>query len=148
MLYTQVCTPVNGRYQVEVTLVSYSNPSGRCQGCAVNTDSEGVVSHSCCDDFSRFSDRACDSFRQCDVYFIFCLRPTDSTGMGCSNYTNKTSDVFGNLMSGNLGQGLSNQLFPGLLEPYTVSVMHIIFCRHTHTVLLHKFVAWQHCSWM
>ena len=71
----------------------------------------------------------CDGIRRCDTYFIFCLRPTDSTDiLGCFYYTNRTTRVFFNTASidfaQNIGPDLRNPFsLPGLLEAYTVSVM-------------------------
>ena len=67
----QVCVLVQGRYLLEVRLNGYENPEGKCVDCPPNQ-----TTHSCCDDHERFSN--CDGNRQCDSYFIFCLRPFGS----------------------------------------------------------------------
>ena len=116
---------VNGHYLVEVRLFNYANPSGRCQGCPLRSTSNSGVLSSCCDDFGRFF-RTCNSYRLCDNYFIYCLRPFGSTEIGCSSYVNSTSTV--NTDDGPIDfsqgtvLGLPNPLlFKGFTGAYTVS---------------------------
>ena len=109
----------NGRYQLEMRLSRYNNPTRTCQDCPRGT---------CCDDFGRNGN--CDSDRECDVYFIYCLRPLGSTGMDCFNYRNITASevrrdtTFINFNQDSTVLGLPNPLrLPGLTEAYTVSVL-------------------------
>ena len=120
----------NSRYQLEVTLFRYSNPTRTCRTCPFLNGQP-----TCCDDFGRTSD--CLGDRQCDVYFIYCLRPLGSEGMGCFNYTNNMiSDVRTDTTSFDFDQdstelGLPNPLhLPGLTETYIVSKMYIPLASH------------------
>ena len=121
---------------MEVTLVSYNSPTGRCQDCPINTEGDG--SHSCCDDFDRFSDRVCDidGHRQCDPYFTFCLRPLGNTGRGCSTHRNVTSRSRNERPSIDFDKdhyefGLPNPLhLPGLTKPYSVCLNISMHCVH------------------
>ena len=81
-----MCVIVKGLYHVEVKLLGYENPTQRCQECRL---SNGL--RSCCDDFSR-NDRCTDDDRECDSYFIYCLRPFETSNTregGCSNFHEK-----------------------------------------------------------
>ena len=110
---------------MEVTLVRYdNNPSGRCQGCPINTEGD----RSCCDDPNRFSGN-CDGNRRCDPYFTFCLRPLSSRGRGCSNYRNATSSSRNDKTTIDFKKdddelGLPNPLhLPGLTDAYSVRLL-------------------------
>ena len=121
---TKVCVIVNGRYQVGVRLFNYSNPTGRCQECAVNQN--GI--HSCCDSQTEFG--ICDGRLRCDSFFIYCLRPLNtsysSMKEGCLGFANMTSSF--NRDDGPVDfenatvLGLPNPLlFAGLTDTYMVS---------------------------
>ena len=72
---------------VKLTLFDYDNPTGTCYDpgeCARPDDQ-----YRCCDDSSRNS--RCTGFRQCDSYFIYCLRPLGSEGEGCAGYEQRIS---------------------------------------------------------
>ena len=123
----QLCVIVEGLYQVEVRLLGYENPTGRCQACQVLLN--GI--RSCCDDFGK-SDGCTDDDRECDSYFTYCLRPfgsQDSQEGGCSNLDNSermTSNVSSDDGSIDFTQdivlGLDNPFhLQGLTNDYTVS---------------------------
>ena len=83
--HLQLCIVVQGFYLVEVRLLGYENPTEKCQGCLRTYN--GISTLRCCDDFSR-SDQCTDGGRECDSYFIYCLRPLQSQDFqegGCSN---------------------------------------------------------------
>ena len=123
----QVCVLVQGRYLVEVRLNEYENREGKCIGGCPRDEAD--TTHSCCDDFSRFSN--CDGMnRQCDSYFIFCLRPFGSRRVtyDCRNLYNDTRMTSVNDNDGPVDftsstvLGLENPfLLPGLTEEYEVS---------------------------
>ena len=114
-----------GSYQVEVRLFNYSNPTGRCCDCP----RQNMV-RSCCDAFDIFTG-PCGGVRGCDSFFLYCLRPLNSTVEGgCANFAKKRSTV--NMDDGpiNFSQstvlGLHNPLLlPGLTDAYTVSLAHM-----------------------
>lgn len=112
---------VNGHYLVEVRLFAYNNPTGKCQGCYVQRSNQVR----CCDTNSVVD---CENIRRCDSYFIYCLRPlnTSSIEEGCFGFENRTSDFNRNDGTLNFSNetvlGLPNPLLlPGLTEAYTVS---------------------------
>ena len=111
ILNMQVCV---GLYVVEVQLFGYDNPTGRCydqQECIINDGQ-----HRCCD-ARRVND--CTAFRRCDSYFIYCLRPLGSDGVGCSGYRNRTSLV--NWDDDNLDAvDFSQSIVLGLENPLTL----------------------------
>ena len=81
----QACVVVEGLYQLEVTVLGYNNPTGRCRDCL-------YVSHGvrgCCDRFPETMN--CSDFL-CDSFFIYCLRTLGTTGRGCSYFGNRVSD--------------------------------------------------------
>ena len=118
----QTFTVVKGWYRAEITLFQYNNtPPGRCHDCNF-----GEQMLRCCDS-SNTVIGICEGGELCDVYFTYCLRPYGSTGSGCSNYTNVTSNVRNNRNSFSFPQqdmnvlGLPNPLLlPGLTNAYTV----------------------------
>ena len=121
----QVCVLVQGRHLLEVRLNGYENRDGKCIDCP--RDQSDTI-HSCCDDFRRFSD--CDGNRQCDSYFIFCLRPFGSRRViyDCQTFYNDTKMTSVNRDDGPIDftnevvLGLENPfLLPGLTEEYEVS---------------------------
>ena len=82
----QVCEIVHGQYEVEVRVFSYSNPTGRCPGCILRGNNET----GCCDTFLV---ETCEDNLRCDSFFIYCLRPLNSTVEGgCANFETKTSN--------------------------------------------------------
>ena len=88
---------VEGRYLVEVRLNGYTNPTGSCQGCKRSPGS-GLT---CCDTVHVTSDCMRDG-RQCDSYFVYCLRPFGDARQpprGCS------SDEYRNVSSINTDDG-------------------------------------------
>ena len=110
---------------LEVRLNGYNNQEGKCLGCP-RDQSDSI--HSCCDDFSRFSD--CDGNRRCDSYFIFCLRPLGSERerYDCQTLYNDTKVTSANGndapidFTNEVVLGLENPfLLPGLTEEYEVS---------------------------
>ena len=131
-LHLQLCVIVEGLYQVEVRLLGYENPTGRCQGCPFHNGFR-----SCCDSFNR-NDRCTDGDRGCDSYFTYCLRPfgnqTSQDGGGCSDRDNSeimTSQANENDGGVNFFQstvlGLGNPfLFQGLTNNYMVSACLVL----------------------
>ena len=121
----QVCVLVQGRYQLEVRLNGYVNQEGKCVDCPRD---QSDTTRSCCDDFSRFSN--CDRMnRQCDSYFIFCLRPFGSWRQryDCRNLYNDSKVTSVNRNDGpvdftnEMVLGIENPfLLPGLTEEYEV----------------------------
>ena len=124
--YMQVCVLVQGRYVLQVRLNGYENRDGNCIGCPRN---QSDTTHSCCDDHGRFDN--CDrNDRQCDIYFIFCLRPFGSQR---ERYDYRTLYNDTKVTSVNRNDGpvdftnetvldLENPfLLPGLTEKYEVS---------------------------
>ena len=111
---------------MEVRLNGYVNQEGKCIDCP--RDQAGTT-HSCCDDFSRFS--RCDGNRRCDSYFIFCLRPFGSRRerYDCRTFYNDTKmtsvnddDVRPIDFTDEMVLDLENPfLLPGLTEEYEVS---------------------------
>ena len=63
---------VRGDYQLEILVSQYNNPDGRCAGCG--------QSRGCCDGFEL---GICRGDEKCDNFFVFCLRPyqTSSTNL-------------------------------------------------------------------
>ena len=119
----QVCVLVQGRYLLEVRLNGYDNREGKCVDCPRDQST-----HSCCDDFKRFSN--CDRDRLCDSYFIFCLRPfgSERKTYDCQTFYNDTrmtsvNDDDGPIdFTNEMFLGLENPfLLPGLTEEYGVS---------------------------
>ena len=121
----QVCVLVQGRYLLQIRLNGYNNPEGKCIGCLLD---QSRSTHSCCDDYGRFSN--CISDRRCDSYFIFCLRPFGSQReeYDCQTFYNDTRMTSVNNNDGPIDftneivLGLENPfLLPGLTEEYEVS---------------------------
>ena len=114
-----MCLLVEGLYQLEVTLSSYSNPTGRCGGCG--------PSQGCCDDHG---DTTCGGLEHCDTYFIYCLRTIGSTGR--CYFGNMTSDVsidnsHTDFSSRSMVFGLDNPLIlQGLTSNYSVYTINVI----------------------
>ena len=121
----QVCVLVQGRYQLEVRLNRYVNQEGKCIGRCPRDPSN--TTHSCCDDFRRFSN--CGGDRRCDSYFFFCLRPFGSERQryDCQSFYNDTKMTSVNDddrpidFTSEMVLGLENPfLLPGLTEEYEV----------------------------
>ena len=121
----QVCVLVQGRYLLEVRLNGYENQEGKCVGCPRD---QSATTHSCCDDFRRFSN--CVGDRRCDSYFIFCLRPFGSERQryDCRTLYNDTRVTSVNRDDGPINftsemvLDLENPfLLPGLTEEYEVN---------------------------
>ena len=75
---------------MEVRLLGYENPTQRCRECRLINNLR-----SCCDDFSR-NDQCTEGDRECDSYFIYCLRPFGTSNAqegGCSNFEKMVSSV-------------------------------------------------------
>ena len=123
LLTLQLCTTVEGLYQVEVRLLDYENPTQRCQDCPFLNGFR-----SCCDDFSR-STGCTGSSRECDNQFTFCLRPfgNDSSHEGgCSDGERMTSGINRNSETIDFTQDTVLRLdnpfhLQGLTNDYTVS---------------------------
>ena len=106
---------------MEVQLFGYDNPTGRCydQEQCIRDDGQ----HRCCDDTRA---TGCTGVRRCDSFFIYCLRPLGSDGVGCSQYRNRTSlsnsddnDLDADDFSQSTVLGLENPLIlRGLTEKY------------------------------
>ena len=115
-------------------MLNYSNPTGRCQGCPQDLSNNVSIVRSCCDAGSMFTG-PCDDFRGCDSYFIYCLRPLNSTAEGgCTKFENQTSTA--NMEDGPIDfsqstvLGLANPLLlQGLTDAYTVSLAYIEMCK-------------------
>ena len=92
---------VRAEYVIEVHVQSYSNPSNK----AFDQDGD------CCDPSSH---SACTGAELCDSYFMFCLRPlnTSPTQRGCDT-PNITSEVARNDASINF----INSTFLGIANP-------------------------------
>ena len=117
---------------MEVRLFNYSNPTGRCRDCY--TGSNEV---SCCDSNHVGT---CEEWRQCDSYFIYCLRPPhlNNTERGCFGFENRTSNVNRNDETLNFSSGmllgLPNPIrLQGLTEAYAVS---LFLCKKNSVHLL------------
>ena len=104
---------------MEVRLNGYTNPTGRCQDCKITTgltccDTLGVTNH-------------CRGGRQCDSYFIYCLRPFGDVRQpprGCSS--NEYRDVSSiNTDDGPLDFSQSTVL--GLNNPQVLSGLEDIY---------------------
>ena len=98
-------------YVVEVHMQSYNNPINRAIG------QEG----DCCD-LVPDADSTCSEHERCDSYFIFCLRPlnTSHTQRGC-DAPNITSEVAHN----NASIDFTNSTFLGITNPF-----HLNASRH------------------
>ena len=121
----KVCVIVKGHYIVEVRLFGYSIPSGKCQECV---NSAGLLR--CCDSFET---EDCSNDRQCDSYFIYCLRPVNTSSIeeGCSGFENIMSNSNRNdgpvNFQNNIVLGLPNPLLlPGLTDNYTVGEFYFL----------------------
>ena len=122
-----MCVIVQGLYQVEVRLLGYENPTQRCL-------SNGGQRLSCCDDFNR-QDRCTDGDRECDSYFIYCLRPFQTQGSqegGCSN-SDRAERSAVNVDDGMIDfsqtevLGLNNPFqLQGLTDDYRVSYLTLV----------------------
>lgn len=68
-------------YEVEVTVHSYQNPTGRCDGCRQS----GIPNPGCCDEtFIRPSSMSCEiAADTCDTTVDYCIRDLRSTANGC-----------------------------------------------------------------
>ena len=107
-------------YVVEVHMQSYNNPTNRAVGQGGD----------CCDPQSG-GDHSCTETKLCDSYFIFCLRPlnTSPTQRGCDT-PNITSEVAPNNDSIDFNQptflGITNPFHLNASGPWQVSVFHYI----------------------
>ena len=128
--YMQVCVLVQGRYVLQVRLNGYVGQEGNCIGCPLlDPPGPGRRTRSCCDDHEHFNN--CDhDDRQCDIYFIFCLRPFGSQRgrYDCQTFYNDTRVTSVNNNDGpvdftnEMVLDLENPfLLPGLTEKYEVS---------------------------
>ena len=112
---------------VEVHVQSYSNPTNRA------SDRGG----DCCDSNLVGSDSACTGFMLCDNYFIFCLRPlnTSHTQRGCDT-PNITTEAADNNASIDFTQttflGITNPLHLNAPGPWQVSIFSIAITADTH----------------
>ena len=119
----QVCVLVEGHYFVEVRLNGYTNPSGKCNSKDCFPDAH---QQTCCD--SDDTDK-CTNRERCDSYFVYCLRPLGTVGLGCFD-DEATAVSHANKDDGHIDfsqsevLGLSNpQNFPGLGNAYEVSYL-------------------------
>ena len=106
---------VEGRYLVEVRLNGYTNPTGSCQDCK---RSSGLT---CCDTGRVTSD--CRGGRQCDSYFIYCLRPFGDVRQPPVGYF-RSSNKYRNISSVNMDDGpldFSQNTVLGLNNPQILS---------------------------
>ena len=110
---------VSGSYVMEVSIHSYRNPTGRCDGCQPGPDP------GCCDETSvRPEGDECPENSTCDPILGYCARPI---GGICStedflasltffhNTNNVNFDLAGSLF------GLDNPLVVERTEPWSVS---------------------------
>ena len=103
---------------VEVHVQSYSNPTNR----AVGQGGE------CCDPLSG-GNHSCIETKLCDSYFIFCLRPLNTSRIqrGCDT-PNITSDISDNNASIDFTQptflGITNPFYLNASGPWQVRVFH------------------------
>ena len=105
-------TLIEGLYILQVQLLDYNNPT-----------QQAVVSgqFACCDGcIGTFR-------RRCDTFFIFCLRPLDTTGLGCGSSSGSEIQSGVNVndadidYSGSTVLGLNNPLnLPGLTNDWNV----------------------------
>lgn len=75
---------VGGNYEVEVTVHSYLNPTGRCAGCGTDSNQDP----GCCDELPidrLFQlDLSCPVLEDtCDPTVDYCVRPLGETGGEC-----------------------------------------------------------------
>ena len=122
-----MCQLVHCKYYVEVKVLNYSNPSGRCRDCEVVRGKYWTAT--CCDDH-EWGD-VCGGNLLCDSYFTYCLRPFGSKERGCGSVQNWTSTVNENDGWVNFTEdtvlGLSNPLkLPGLMNEDTNGSMVLL----------------------
>ena len=72
---------VTADYEVEVTIHSYQNPTGRCDGCRQS----GFSNPGCCDEsIIRSPSQSCEiTVNTCDTAVDYCVRDLRSTATGC-----------------------------------------------------------------
>ena len=70
---------VIGAYEVDVRVHSYHNPTGRCNECRVDRNSDRP---GCCDE-ERDLD-VCSARETCDTFANLCIRPLESTVTSCA----------------------------------------------------------------
>ena len=121
---------VEGHYIVEVRLNGYTNPTGKCNS---NTDAcytQNRQHRTCCDGDNT---NTCTGSNRCDSYFVYCLRPLGTIGMGCFENEGSLRAVSATNVNDGPGidfslsevLGLSNpQNFPGLGDDYEVSYLY------------------------
>ena len=116
---------------MEVRLNGYDNRDNSCINCPVHEQPDGSTLYGCCDDHNR-DNGDCRDDRQCDSYFIFCLRPFGSergiydcqtlyngTKVTSVNEDDRSIDFTNEILP---RLDLENPfLLPGLTEEYEVS---------------------------
>ena len=101
---------------VEVTLHSYSNPTGRCDECQDGPEP------GCCDEFFvRPAGQACPMSSACDTIIQHCVR--EDTGLMCDSFTYYSGDT-NSLDIDNSVHSLDNPVIVRGEEPWDVSYVH------------------------
>ena len=70
-----------GEYEVEVRVHSYHNPTGRCDECQEDSNSDQP---GCCDEAEERELNTCLMQETCDTSAGLCIRPLGSTGTNCA----------------------------------------------------------------
>ena len=77
-----------GPYEVEVRVHSYRNPTGRCDGCR----EENNTDPGCCDELTiRPMDETCP--KSCDTTLVICTTPLESDGTNYQTFI-QASTIF------------------------------------------------------
>lgn len=101
---------VEGLYIVRAQIHGYRNPyQYRLLGCS-STRCQAI----CCD--SNIMRQCISGERQCDTFFIFCLRPLGTSGYGCSSLNNDSVTV-SDVNLNDAAIDFSNSTFLGLSNP-------------------------------
>ena len=105
---------------VEVRVHSYSNPSGRCDGCRV----DGIPVPGCCDErFIRTTSR-CPQTNTCDTGIAYCIRSSGQT-QECQLNQAVPSELFvSNTNNFNFGDGDDIGL-PNPIEEFDVEAWRV-----------------------
>lgn len=80
---------MKGLYFLQARVNSFSNPNQQSFHC-INEDG---CSFRCCDDVNLFLCGFLTGDRQCDTFFVFCLRPLGTTELGCGSNTTSGSMI-------------------------------------------------------
>ena len=121
-----------GAYVVEVTLHSYSNPSGRCDQCQDGSEP------GCCDEpFVRPAGQACPSNSTCDSFIRHCVEHVEGTM--CDNFSFFYPDTNSRNLD-NSDDALDNPVTVQGEEPWEVShkLKHKLKKKYCHNMFVHR----------